>query len=411
MSPVFKDYIDVSIIIPLYRGEKFLSRLMNMLKRNCLYKGLFHICKVEVIFVNDYPDENISIDNEDNILFVTKVISNEKNKGIHTSRIKGIMSSRGIYIIMLDQDDLVMDNWIYSQWNKIISENTDVCVCNGWYDRFRILWNENNFNERINDLRYYLIHGNPICSPGQVIIKKRKIPKEWLTNIQTCNGTDDFFLWLMLLKRGVRFSVNNDCLYYHTPERNVGSISIERMLESFEEGLKIVNQLSLFTTEEIELLDRQIDYTEFINLGKIRRDKKIDSKVEYGKYLKIHKKFYILLEWLKIRNRGITLEKFFRENNYWNIAIYGIADIGECLLEELEDSDIRVKYGIDQNAKDFRQEISIYKIEDKLDIVDAVVITMTEAIEEKVKTVKEKLNCPVITISEIIFYLKCTEGI
>lgn len=406
MSTVYKN-IGISIIIPLYRGAKYCTRLLEMIETNCLYKDLFEECNIEVIFVNDFPDERIIIEKKYSV-FDVKIIEQERNQGIQASRVKGIINSKGEFIIMLDQDDLVTENWLYSQWHKVISKKSAYCVCNGWKGRFSVLWGDNDIQDRINNLAYYLSEGNAICSPGQVIIKKKCLPEEWLNNIQTCNGADDFFLWIIVLKKGNKFLINNECLYYHTPERNKNSISSAGMVNSLRETIQILSSIGILEESEVRILDRRVIWMEYLEQRrKIEESEKISimCRREIGKYYKFRKMFHIMLDWMRIRNKGIKIDAFFRNKNYFDVAIYGMGHIGECLYNELYESDINIKYGIDRTAMDFRKELPIFKIEDDLTDVDIVIATMAEIDESLIAILKGKLSCPVTTISEILIEL------
>lgn len=399
---VKKKYVDISIIIPLYKGQKYCIRILNMIEDNCRYKCLYQECKVEVIFVNDYPKENIVIENSER-LFDIYLFESEKNMGIHASRVKGINCANGEYIIMLDQDDLITEDYLYSQWHKIIYEKSAYCVCNGWSGRFRILYGEGVLEKRINDIRYYLNVGNPICSPGQVIINKCFLPQTWIENIQTCNGADDFLLWLIVLKKGGRFSVNNDYLYYHTPERSLESVNLSGMLRSLEETVKILNELNIAKQEELELLNSQIEGKRWLDTGKIKGE--FNGQINASDYLKFNKMFHILLDWMRLKNKGLDISSFCKNNNYHNIAIYGMGYIGEYLYDELVGSDINIQYAIDRTAKDFKRELPIFRIENELDPVDAIIITAVVDTEEIIRSMKAKMNCPVFTISEVLLLL------
>ena len=159
-----------------------------MLDQNMEYLNQYQNCDIEVIFVNDYPDEDIQLDGYEHSYRI-KLINQVNNKGIHASRVEGLKQAKGEYIIMLDQDDLVERNWLYSQWNKIKTEDAEYCVCNGWKGRFRTLWQEEGMKKRVNNIKSYLTLPNPIISPGQVIMKRKAIPDEWMQYIQHCNGS------------------------------------------------------------------------------------------------------------------------------------------------------------------------------------------------------------------------------
>lgn len=95
----------------------------------------------------------------------------------------------------------------------------------------------------------------------------------------------------------------------------------------------------------------------------------------------------------------------FKENNYLNIAIYGMGYIGECLYDELKGSGIQVKYGIDRTARDFKGELPIYQIEDELERVDMIVVTVMENTKNIIDKLKRDGEYPVMAISELLIAL------
>ncbi len=403
MITALKVQIDISIIIPLYKGQKYCERLLKMVEKNCLYNNLFQECQVEVIFVNDYPDEKIVIEDK-YTCFEVKLISHKKNLGIQASRKDGLLHSNAQYIIMLDQDDFLTENCLYSQWKKITSKNSSYCVCNGWSGRFRILLKEDDIGNRINSLGYYLDSGNAIISPGQVIFKREDLPQAWLDNILMCNGADDFLLWIMVLKKGYKFLFNNEHLYYHNPQRSLDSIDSIGMIQSLRETVKILSFINLLDDSEIKILNQQIERKEY--LSKEEEIDKAEINIDNKNYIKFRKMFFVTLDWLKIKIQGIEISSFFKKNNYFNIAIYGMGHIGECLYYELQGSGINIKYGIDRMAIDFKQELTIVRIEDELKEVDAIVLTILENDKNIIDTLKKKVRYPIVTISDIFLTLK-----
>lgn len=399
--------MDISVIIPLYKGQKYCSRLLDMIEDNCLYGDLFKKCKIEVIFVNDFPDEEIMIEKVQRH-YTYRLIVQSKNQGIHSSRVKGILASGGKYIIMLDQDDVVTERWLYSQWHKITSENGDYCVCNGWLSRFRTLWNRDTFKDKVNNLRHYMTVGNAVASPGQVIIKKTAIPQEWLEHVQVRNGADDFLLWVMVLAQGKHFLVNEEYLFYHTPERTKDSVGRREMVYSVQEATEILEATGILDRENLCLLKNWTAGSKWINgISTGNKDMQVDDNVllQIQRFMKFQPMFHVMLDWMRLKNQGIGLWQFFEKNQYSSVAIYGMGYIGECVYDELKESSVIVKYGIDQTAVDFESVLPVFRVKDKLETVDAVVLTITGDENYFNKLIKEKLDCPVWKISEIILDL------
>lgn len=382
--------IDISIIIPLYKGARFCNRLLKVIRQNCLYQNFYKSHVIEVIFVNDCPKEKIIIKKQEKE-FVIRLILHEKNQGIHAARVTGIKNSRGQFIIMLDQDDLVKDNWLYSQWNRIQETRSDICLCNGWEGRFRLLHESKEFEQRIRNDNYFFESGNPIMSPGQAIIKKECLPEEWINNIQRINGTDDFLLWIMMKKQGWNFAVNKECLYYHTSERTKDSVSICHMINSLKEMRQILSKAGNFLSEQ-----NKSDLDQYI---KLREDTELSIQNQKERNM-----IFIMKTWLDMKNQGMKIAPFLEKHQYLNIAVYGIGNIGESLFYELHNSDIHIDYAIDSSScvKDFDEELTVLNWRDEFPDVDAVIVTLVVDYDEVIRILKSKLQCPVITIYDLI---------
>ena len=53
--------VDISIIIPLYKGRKYLTYWVEMLSKNIKKYQREYKSLCETIFVNDYPDEKVEL--------------------------------------------------------------------------------------------------------------------------------------------------------------------------------------------------------------------------------------------------------------------------------------------------------------------------------------------------------------
>lgn len=113
--------------------------------------------------------------------------------------------------------------------------------------------------------------------------------------------------------------------------------------------------------------------------------------------------FLMMNQWVKIRQEGKTLSEYFERNHYQKIAIYGMSYAGETLMEELKGSVVCVKYGIDKRAGRIDGEIETVTIEDNLQEVDAVVVTAITFYEEIAEKLRERLNCPILSLEDILY--------
>lgn len=115
--------------------------------------------------------------------------------------------------------------------------------------------------------------------------------------------------------------------------------------------------------------------------------------------------FNIFSNWLKIKNEGRTLEKYFEDNEIGTVAIYGVGALGERLFEELKNTEIKVMYAIDRIADSKRIEgLKIVGADDELEDVDAIIVTPVQdfyLIEEKLE---QKTDSDILSLEDIVNY-------
>lgn len=115
--------------------------------------------------------------------------------------------------------------------------------------------------------------------------------------------------------------------------------------------------------------------------------------------------FLLMNQWVKVKQEGKRLEDYFEKNGYKSIAIYGMSYIGERLFEELKDGNIAVKYGIDKRTDGIYLDIDIVTANDDLEPVDAVIVTPIYFFKEIKAALSGKVDCPIISIEDILYNL------
>lgn len=98
--------IVLSIIIPIYNGEKFLSELLDS-----LYSQDIGCDKYEIIGIIDgSEDKSLEILKQYNTIYHNMIIVEQKNSGVAVARNKGLSLANGKYIWFVDQDDYIEIN-------------------------------------------------------------------------------------------------------------------------------------------------------------------------------------------------------------------------------------------------------------------------------------------------------------
>jgi hypothetical protein len=113
--------------------------------------------------------------------------------------------------------------------------------------------------------------------------------------------------------------------------------------------------------------------------------------------------FLMMNQWVKVKQEDKNISEYFEENNIKRIAIYGMSYVGERLIEELKVSNIEVAYGIDREAKALNMDVEVVTLDDDLKEVDAVVVTAITFFEEIAEKLEKKLECPIISLEDILF--------
>ena len=113
--------------------------------------------------------------------------------------------------------------------------------------------------------------------------------------------------------------------------------------------------------------------------------------------------YHIMNQWMLLKQDGTSLEKYFEQKGYRSIAIYGMGRMGVMLYEDLKDSHIQVKYGIDQDISCTYSGLNIIQPEDTLDKVDVIIVTPFSIFDEIKELLSEKTDIPVVSIEEMIY--------
>lgn len=288
----------ISVIVPIYRGNKYINYIMNMMQLNVSeFKGLKDH-SIELILVNDFPKEPLVIPQKVDRKFDLVTIELDKNRGIHGARVEGLKRASGKYILFLDQDDKIEDTYLLSQWKNI--KQYDAIVCNGVYKSNRsvhVVYSKDNPPDIINQLWRHCFLGNSIPSPGHVLLRRSAIPLFWTNEIMKYNGTDDWLLWLLMIKEKKQFKFNPKVLFVHSYNGRNTSRQYDKMHQSGVEMVNILKRNRIFHPFIIQALKRENEYVYIQKMkavsliSKIRFwDKKILKDMYEKIYLPRHKK-------------------------------------------------------------------------------------------------------------------------
>lgn len=141
--------ISISIIIPVYNVEKYISRCI----RSIIYQDNSQI-QLECIVVDDCSSDNSiqivrSIVGQYNGSIVFKIISHAENKGLSVARNTGIEAARCDYILFVDSDDWLPKDSL-SRFLKILRDYSNIDMISG--NSFRVVENK-SLPMDVNEIR------------------------------------------------------------------------------------------------------------------------------------------------------------------------------------------------------------------------------------------------------------------
>lgn len=366
-----KRLMDVSVIVPMYHGRQYVPAILEQIRRNAERAS---DAEIELLLYNDCPEEDIRTDAK-TYGFTLKVINAEKNAGIHGARVNALKQAAGDYILFLDQDDVISDDYLESQRQKIGGADAVVCrLVNGrrqhYTDTFRF--------EEVVTKEFMLNHWCPIVSPGQVLLRKAAVPNVWKENILKNNGADDYFLWLSMMAEGKKFALNQEVLFEHVITGSNTSEDVNRMMDSEQEMLHILKENHVFSEEDEKYLQKLPDSLRKIHVKLLGQYK--DACAVYHAGMDV------------MSGKAAFCEALQRLNQ---VAVYGAGVVGQSLFRVLRLNGIEPAFYIDRNAEYITQDVPVYTIDDAPCEMEGIIISINTENGEIEECLKKKYGADV----------------
>ncbi len=110
-------------------------------------------------------------------------------------------------------------------------------------------------------------------------------------------------------------------------------------------------------------------------------------------------------QWLFAKQDNRHISDFFHKKGINAIAIYGMGNMGERLLDEMRNENIVVEYAIDQKGNRICSDIEVvsHPDTDMLKKVDAIVVTAVHCFEDVREKLSVKTDIPIFSLEEILY--------
>lgn len=222
----------VSVIIPVYKVEKYIERCSRSLFGQTLDD-------IEYIFIDDCSSDN-SISILKSVLeeypsrrSQVHILVHEKSKGPSSARNTGLMVATGEYVTYCDSDDWVDLTMYEKLYNHAICENADVCFSNFQFvysDGCQSYETTTVYVDKSETINSYI--GTCWNVLWNMIAKKQLYIEHSLKSPEDITFCEDFWLSVRLFYHANKIAKVEDTLYFYN-RMNVNSI-INRTNKKYE---------------------------------------------------------------------------------------------------------------------------------------------------------------------------------
>lgn len=390
------------MIVSLYEGERYLSRIIKMFHENVRnFKRKNRRLETELILVNDYPNEEIVLSHIGLENLNIHIIQNAKNMGIQRSKIEGLKAAQGEYVFFLDQDDLISPYYFVEQY-ELIGE-CDAVICNvdmgegPYYSKQRV---------EALDLNKYLEAHNAISSLGQVLFRKECIPQEWTECPLSVNGADDYYLIFIMLLKKQRMVEHRKVLYYHVHTGSNFSADFKKMCLSVMEIFRNILQMGLISQEQADaaVKIRQREIEEFIKAEKKYPGDARQERQDNIKLINLYDRC------LKNLEANYKLDSYIKTFQCRHIAVYGAGKMGRHFIYWMRDTDTQIELLIDKRKKGKIAEIPIVDLGEaqrRKKTFEIIIVTPMIETEKIINDLGKLFVCPIISLESAIYNMPC----
>ncbi|MHD0317363.1 glycosyltransferase family 2 protein [Fusobacterium sp. THCT1E2] len=323
----------VSIVMPVFNGEKYLKEAIESILEQTY-------TDFEFLIINDgSTDNSLNIIKEyQNIDKRICLINNEKNKGIVYSLNKGLLESKGKYILRMDCDDISFFNRLERQI-LFMEKNRHIGISGTW-----VKINKNGkYREYKNKIKFSaikagLIFNNMLVHPT-FIIRKEFFKKYDLSYNKEFNGCEDYGILIDGIKY-FQIEILPEVLFeYRINEIGITQVLNKKLKEKYINLKRIYIKILQNIFEEQDLTEKDLKiHFEFTNnvsnfnfsLIELRKYlNKLTKANKNKKYLSSKELLYAIgKRWIKlgIKNKQILKKSFF-EYLISKYFFYGCVDI------------------------------------------------------------------------------------
>ena len=308
----------VSVIVPIYNVEKYLSRCIESLVNQTLQD-------IQIILVNDGSTDNSGkIAKEYAKKYPEKIIYLEKeNGGLSDARNYGIPHATGEYIAFLDSDDYIEKNAYEEMYNKAVEEDSDYVECD-------FLWEYQNKIKK--DTRIEYNNKQEMMANVRVVAWNKLIRRNIIEENNICfpkglRYEDVEFTYKLIPHLNKISYINQYFVHYVQRNNSIANVQNERTAEIFtilDNVIEYYKQNNLYEQYKTEI---EYNYARYLLCSSLKRMCKISDKAKRKELLNktwnsLNTKFPDWKENKIIKNRKSSKAMYMRTVNKFTYKVY-----------------------------------------------------------------------------------------
>lgn len=301
-----KNNVKVSIIVPVYNGEKYLPKCLDSLVNQTL-------SDIEIVIINDGSKDNSHdvIDKYASVYSNKIVYKKIKNGGVSNARNMALDMANGEYILFCDCDDYIDLDMCETLYNKAKETHSEYIVC-GYYSedekgKFKkmSLGNMSEYSKSLEENPNIIFDSNSFIASK--LISKKIIDKYNIRFNKKYNIFEDLlFAYMTMLKANKIEKVNK--AFYHYIRRDGVSAS-GGFGSKFYDLFPVMDDL-----KEYYLENTNVDFQEQLTFLAIRHS--------FMRFVTFHKLKDTFLKIKYINNTFDYLDEFdggWKKNKYFKL--------------------------------------------------------------------------------------------
>lgn len=363
-----------SIITICCNEEK---RILNTLKS--IYTQTFHDYE-HIIQDGCSTDDTLAVIDEakDKYLSGQMKVYSEPDRGLYDAMNRALQKATGEYICFINSGDYLLDDRTLEKISYEIEQNPGM----DWYYGSCIVTFPNGdeylqipttIENTAGDDLFEFLRTEPLRLNHQTIFAHRSCFEN--NRFDTSYKLRAELKWYYTcMIRGAKIKALDFpvCKYsFGGLSERVSSVSIHAI-----ETKRLLGELGLITGEIGQKLPKENDYGES------------------------YKNIYNV--WLAIHQAGLSIAKYLKDNGVNKVAIYGYAELGTHLINELKNTEIEVVCVLDRQAKYPYSGVEVVHPE-KFDAkVDMIIVTAVAHYQEIKEFMKVITNCKIESLETIL---------